>query len=187
MRFDGWTDDELLATADPDAFAAFYRRHATWLLGFLARRTGDPELAADLVAEAFAGALKGRRRYRPRPGSTARSWLFVIAQHKLDDALRKGYADRRVQRRLEMERVVPDAADLQAIAALGEEVRAVVALEDLPPEQRDAVTQRVVLERSYDQIAADQGVSPAAVRQRVSRGLLGLRRRLDDPREDPDA
>jgi sigma-70-like protein len=36
------------------------------------RRTGDPELAADLAAEAFAAALVAVRRYRAGP---APAWL----------------------------------------------------------------------------------------------------------------
>lgn len=66
-------DDELLvATADGDAeaFAVFYRRHVGEVLGFLSRRTGSYELAADLAGETFAGALLGcRRSARWRPGA----------------------------------------------------------------------------------------------------------------------
>ena len=54
----GPTDEELLAGADPAAFEAFYRRHAETVLGALARRSGDPALAAELTAETFAVALR---------------------------------------------------------------------------------------------------------------------------------
>jgi RNA polymerase sigma-70 factor (ECF subfamily) len=56
-------DDELLALTPrrPEAFAVFYRRHEQALLGWLVRRTGDPELAADLSAETWAAALLGVR------------------------------------------------------------------------------------------------------------------------------
>ena len=58
------SDEELLVASvrDPDAFAAFYRRHAVPLAGFFLHRTHDPELAGDLTAETFAAALQGRRR-----------------------------------------------------------------------------------------------------------------------------
>jgi hypothetical protein len=42
---------------------------------------------------------------RPRKGA-AGSWLFGIASRKLADAQRRGYAERRVCRRLGMERIV---------------------------------------------------------------------------------
>ena len=57
------TDEELLA-GDPEAFAAFYRRHVAPLLGYFLRRTGNAELAADLTAETFAAALDGLQRGR---------------------------------------------------------------------------------------------------------------------------
>jgi RNA polymerase sigma-70 factor (ECF subfamily) len=86
---DSPSDDELLAAGDPQSFAAFYRRHVNWVLGYLQRRTRNPELAADLTAEVFAAALLGRRRYRPRDGH-ANSRLFRIALNKLADSQRRG-------------------------------------------------------------------------------------------------
>jgi len=55
-------------------------------------------------------------------------------------------------------------------------------LEELPSEQRVALRARLVDERPYDEIAGAEGVSEAAVRQRVSRGLAGLRRRIGGQR-----
>ncbi len=83
-------DDDLLtrfASGDPDAFVAFYRRHLGAVLGFFLRRTGDPELTADLTAEVFAAALLAVERYRAgeRP---ALAWLYGIAAHKLADSRR---------------------------------------------------------------------------------------------------
>lgn len=45
------------AARDRDAFSAFDERHETIVAGYLARRTRDPELAADLTAETFAAAI----------------------------------------------------------------------------------------------------------------------------------
>jgi RNA polymerase sigma-70 factor (ECF subfamily) len=46
----------------------------------------------------------------------------------------------------------------------------------LPPAEREAVVARVIEERGYEEIAAASGATPAAVRQRVSRGLAKLAR-----------
>jgi Sigma-70 region 2 len=53
----------------------FYDRHVRAVLGYFARRTGDPEVAGDLTAETFASALAARRRYRPaaRPAGGLRA------------------------------------------------------------------------------------------------------------------
>ena len=72
------TDDELLCSDDPEAFGVFYDRHVKALLGYFARRTRDPEVAADLTAETFASALVARRRFKP-DGPPAAAWLFAIA------------------------------------------------------------------------------------------------------------
>src|SRR3954469_25041683 len=53
-----------------------------------------------------------------------------------------------------------------------------VALAAPPDDQRDAVRARVLDDRSYEEIAADQRISAPAARQRVSRGLAALRAHL---------
>ena len=84
------TDREILLAGDAAAFALFYDRHAEWVLGFLRRRSGNAEQAADLTAEVFAAALSGRRRYRS-DSPAAHAWLLAIANNKLNSAMRSGY------------------------------------------------------------------------------------------------
>ena len=108
------SDEDLLSARDGATFELFYRRHAERMLGYFVRRTHDAELAADLTAETFAAALVGRRRYRPDAGH-ASAWLFGIACNKLVDAQRRGYAERRAQRRLGMERIELTDDDIERI------------------------------------------------------------------------
>jgi RNA polymerase sigma-70 factor (ECF subfamily) len=98
--------------------------------------------------------------------------------HKLADAQRRGYAERRACRRLGMERLALDDDDLARIDALGDSVRASALLELLQADQRDAIRAHVVDELSYADIAAQQQVSEAVVRKRVSRGLAAVRARM---------
>lgn len=179
-------EDLLLAAAakDGDAFEAFFRRHAPSVLGFFASRVDDPEIAADLMAETFAGAVLGLRRFRRRP-EPATSWLFAIARNKLYDHYRREAVQRSAMDRLGVERRALDDADLarieqlSAVADLGVLVRD--GLMTLPDDQRRAVEAHVVDERSYREIAAEDGTSEAVVRKRVSRGLQTLRKRLERP------
>ena len=173
MRSSTRTDEDLLSAPDARSFEEFYLRHVDMVLGYFARRTGDAELAADLASETFAAALAGRRRYRPRKGA-AGAWLFGIASRKLADAQRKGYAERRMCRRLGMERIDLTDADIAHIEALAE----TVLLEGLPPVQAEAVLAHVIEERDYGEIAGELGTSEAVVRKRVSRGLATARRRI---------
>ena len=179
------TDDELLVAArgDAAAFEAFYRRHVDAVTGYFMRRTRDPEVAADLMAETFAAALLGVRRYRPG-GEPASAWLFGIARNKLARWQRRQGVERRARRRLGIGRLELDDADLAAIESLADAQRAEEVLRGelgrLPDEQRQAITAHVVDEREYADIAREQGVSEPAVRQRVSRGLRRLRARMEE-------
>jgi RNA polymerase sigma factor (sigma-70 family) len=173
------TDAELLADDGADSFAEFYRRHARRVAGYLMRSTGDAEVAADLTAETFAAALIARSRYRPERGEPV-GWLLGIAGHKLNDWRRRGYTEDRARRRLRMERVELADADIAELEHLSTEVTVVDLVDQLPPEQSAALRARVLQGRSYAEIAGSDQVSEAAIRQRVSRALAGLRRRMEE-------
>jgi RNA polymerase sigma factor (sigma-70 family) len=161
----------------PGEIEELYRRHARRLAGYLMRATGDAEVAADLTAETFAAALVSRDRYRVELGAPS-TWLYGIAAHKLGDWRRRGYAEDRARRRLRIERPPLSDDDVAELARLADEVTVVELLDELPSEQRNAVRAHLLDERPYDEIALAEGVSEAAIRKRVSRGLAGLRQRV---------
>lgn len=166
-------DRHLLASAgsDPDAFAAFYRRHVRALLAFVAHQVGAND-AGDLVAEVFAAALVHRRRFDPARGS-AQAWLIGIARHKVADARRRGVLEARMCRRLGIRLPVQFAVELR----LDEDAELLAELSD---DQRRAVQARVIDGRSYAEIAQQESVSEQAVRKRVSRALAALRERFQE-------
>lgn len=176
------TDEALLAATltDPEAFAVFYRRHLRAVLAFLVARTGRPDLASDLAAETFAGALQSIARFEPT--GSARGWLFAIASNKLRDSARRGAVVDRSRRALGMPvRGVTDpelerAEELIDAQRMAGDLDAL--LTELPAEQREALRARIVDERDYRELAAEWNCSEAVVRQRVARGLSALRRRL---------
>jgi RNA polymerase sigma factor (sigma-70 family) len=57
---------------------------------------------------------------------------------------------------------------------------ATLALQSLPDDQRDAVIERVVNERGYQEIASELECSASVVRKRVSRGLAAMRNRIKE-------
>ena len=104
MIDDQLTDEDLLASGEPEHFGCFYQRHVREVLGYMMRRTGDAEAAADLTAETFAAAIVARRRFRPGV-APAGAWLLTIAHRKLVDYQRRGFAEQRARRRrLRLER-----------------------------------------------------------------------------------
>jgi RNA polymerase sigma factor (sigma-70 family) len=170
------------AEGDPDAFARFYAGTAEWVLRWFAARVRDPETAADLMAETFAAALLAVRRYRPRRHGSALAWLFAIARSKLVDYSRRGSVAAAARRRLALEPVALEDADLERVRELADLERRTPLVSDLvgqlPPEQRHALLARVVDERPYPEIAAEASSSEAVVRKRVSRAIAYLRARV---------
>jgi RNA polymerase sigma-70 factor (ECF subfamily) len=179
-REDPRTDEDLLqATPDsPEAFGVFYRRHVEPVLAFFRVRTGDPELAADLMAETFAAALLAAPRFKPRREPAA-AWLFTIARRKLIDSWRRGRVEDAARRKLGLEPMELDDGGLARIDALVDEEREPLPLTELmnrlPADQRDALRLRVLDEREYAEIAREMECSEAVVRQRVSRAARTLR------------
>jgi RNA polymerase sigma-70 factor (ECF subfamily) len=170
------TDEDLLLSGDAEDFGLFYDRYVDMLLGYFARRVNDPEVAADLTGETFAAALVARKRFR-RAATPAVAWLFGIAQHKLTDYRRRGAAEDRMRRRLGIEQPPVGEEDRDMIGMLGRDA-AWQLIDELPPDQREAVRAHVLEDQPYPDIALASDTSEAVVRKRVSRGLGALRQRM---------
>src|SRR5207237_10827601 len=93
----------LASRDDPAAFVELYRRHAEDLLRYFARRTLDPEAAAELTAETFAEAYASRRNYRDT-GTNGVAWLYGIARHQLGRFFRTGSIDAAARKRIGLSR-----------------------------------------------------------------------------------
>jgi RNA polymerase sigma-70 factor (ECF subfamily) len=166
-----------------DVLAELYDRHAEAILAFLVRRTWDPEVAVDILAETFAVALEGRHRFRGRDRDAAEAWLYGIARHELADHFRRDGAQRRALVRLGIERRPLTDVEYERIEELAgsSELRDWVAdqLGALPLDQREAVRLRVVEEQGYQTLARTLDISQDTARARVSRGLQALRAAID--------
>lgn len=171
----------LLSREQPDAFATLYERHAESMLRYFVRRTLDPEVAAELVAETFADAFASRRTFRQR-GAAGAAWLYGIARHELGRYFRSGVVDSRARRRLGMPQRELEPEDYERIEelldfeplrkALGE------ALMQLSEDQREAMRLRVIEGRPYREVASLLSCTEATARARVSRGLRQMARLL---------
>jgi len=181
----GRDDGDLLAAAgagDARAFELFYRRWLAPVMSYHLRATASRELALDLTAETFAAVVVSLERFDPDRG-TAPAWLFSIARHKLQDSLRRARVEASARSALGWERVAVTDEDLERVEALASQGEGTLAemMTVLPDDQREALRQRVVEERSYAAIAADMCCSEMLVRQRVHRALRRLRRILEEP------
>lgn len=165
-------------------FASLYERMAQDLLVFLTRRTGNPDVALDLVSQTFVEGFAKRGQFRGRSLEQAESWLWSVGRRQLSDYWRRGQVERKALEHAgcvapramtddEYERVEALAGTSTRNARLHRNMQA------LPEEQRSAVYLRIVQEREYDDIAVTLSISEQAARARVSRGLRTLAERMD--------
>jgi len=170
------TDEELAirAQTNPAFFSDLYERNAAAVYRFVMGRIGDRQAAEDVTGEVFLKALRGIGGFRP--GHPFRAWLFQIAVNASIDHLRSRRAATdidgltgQIGRQL--------GVDEQVI--LRDEVaRVALALADLAPDQRTAVTLRLAADLSNHDIATTMRRSEGAVKVLIHRGLSTLRARL---------
>jgi RNA polymerase sigma-70 factor (ECF subfamily) len=182
------SDAVLLARSrsDPDAFRAFYDRHARRIHGYLARRTGHADAAFDLTAETFARAWLTRERFRDEADGSAAPWLFGIARNVLLMSVRRGTLEQRATARLGvLERLDTPYQGAEVVPHAGWAHDADELLDGLPAGQREAVRMRVLDDLGYDEVAARLATTPQAARVRVHRGLSALRAHLSSVPKEP--
>jgi|HubBroStandDraft_3_1064219.scaffolds.fasta_scaffold03241_4 RNA polymerase sigma factor (sigma-70 family) len=172
-------DGELLERAragDHDAFGLLYERRHELVLAFLLKRTRNPEVAMDLMAETFAAALLALSERPPAIVGSAAPWLLTIARNALVDSYRRGTVESAARERLALEPVQITDSDVERVLHVAAETDLLLRLvEELPPEQFDALRARVLDERGYREIAQQLQCSQAVVRKRVSRAIATLR------------
>ncbi|HET6509305.1 MAG TPA: RNA polymerase sigma factor [Baekduia sp.] len=165
---------------------ALYRSHAPGMAVYIARKTMDAGVGADLTAETFAQAFTNRNQFRGRTREEAIGWLYGIARHQVSHFVRRDRAEARALERLGIQR--PHLSDvelerLEDLAGISDLRRRIAShLSDLSHEQQEALRLRVLEEQSYEQMAQQLGINEQAVRARVSRGMRALAERLS-----PDA
>jgi RNA polymerase sigma-70 factor (ECF subfamily) len=173
----GPTDAELLHAlrSDPEAVGALYDRYAQRLVRSLQQEGASEDIALDAVQEVFARLIVHRRRVRPAPDGSLWPWLVFTGRNLLRDWHRRRAVDAKARHRLGLA-VDPDEAE-DAVARMDAKRRRRNlrrALARLTPEQRTAVTARVLDELDYPEIASAAQASEVTVRRRVSRGLRAM-------------
>ena len=171
---------------DADDIARLYAAHARGLVAYFARRTFDPQVASELMAETFASAVADRRAFRGDGDEAAAGWLYGIARHQLSNWYRRAAVERRMLGKLGLEPPVLSDVEYERVEELAglSELRARVAelVEELPAQAREALRLRVLEERPYPEVAAALGIAEPAARARVSRALRGLAAELESER-----
>lgn len=159
-------------------FEQVYRRNVEVLMGYFARRCGDPQTVADLTSEVFVRAVDGFSGFDRRRGSD-RAWLFgiatrVFARHCAQSAGERAAVARLSGRgRLERDEVDELAGRIDAEAAGAALLGRYRALPDLERAAIELVDLEGLAPR---EAAAALGVSGVVLRKRLSRARSRLRK-----------
>lgn len=173
-------DDEALVrrarAGDRVAFGELVRRYQRPVYGFVYQMTGSAEAAEDVTQEVFLRAWRYLDRFDAR--RPFRPWLFRIAANRAAS----GYRHEKLRETAPLEEVThePVAPDNVSLAneqrELGEAVR--TALQDLSPQQRQAVLLVELQGLTAPEAAQAMGCSAVTVRQHVFRAKKRLRQLL---------
>jgi len=162
--------------AAPWAWAAIYRELAPPVTGYL-RASGAPD-PEDLTAEVFLRVVQGLGGF---DGDEAhfRSWVFVIAHHRLVDERRR--LTRRAETALHLEsmygaRRSGDAESEAVDNLVTDEVAAIVGR--CVPDQREVLLLRVVAGLTLAETAEVLGKSLGAVKALQRRGVAAIAREI---------
>lgn len=157
------------------AFERLFEAHAEPLFAFLVYRTGDRQLAEDLLADTFERALRSRARFDPRRGSE-KNWVYAIAVNLVRDQARRQRVEISALERVGAHetRQVDDGA----LAAVEDRDLLERVLTKLSDEEREAIALRFGSDLTVREVARVLGDKEGAVEKRISRGLEKLRHEL---------
>jgi RNA polymerase sigma factor (sigma-70 family) len=162
------------------------KREQLRLRNFIRRRVADPRDVEDILQDVFYKLVEGNRLLMPVDHITG--WLFRVARNRIIDLFRRTKTQSVASRvagddennPLLFEDLLPsrDAGPEAEYArkVLLEELE--LAIGELPKEQRDVFVAHELEGRSFEQLAAETGVSVNTLLSRKRYAVLRLRRRL---------
>ena len=169
------------------AFDKLYRDHVDLIYRFAHRLCGEPEAAKDLVQDTFLNAYRGFERFRG--DAQLSTWLYTIASRAClrMRRRRKGAPDRE----LSLEEFIPtsDGEFRLQIAIDGlnpeealqnKELRHALdaAIDQLPKKYKMVLVLRDMEGLSAKEVGAIMGLNERAVKSRLHRARLFVRRQL---------
>jgi RNA polymerase sigma-70 factor (ECF subfamily) len=159
---------------DSDAFAGFYQRSARPLWAYLARVSGDPALADDLMQESYVRYLCATLPVSlPGDGeNAARRYLFRIATNLLRDHWRRPRSTSIEELPEEFFAATANSAQADSQAILGP------ALAQLRPRDRQLLWLAHAEGYSHREIAEVTGLASASIRLLLFRARLKIARLL---------
>jgi len=167
-------------------------RERARLLNFIRRRVPDPRDAEDILQDVFSELVEANRLLMPIDHITG--WLFRVARNRIIDLFRKkktvNFSDTSIEDEddelLQFEDLLPSPdAGPDALYARSVLIAAFeLAVDELPPEQREVFVAHEIEGLSFKEIAARTGVGLNTLLSRKRYAVLHLRERLQGIYDD---
>jgi RNA polymerase sigma factor (sigma-70 family) len=160
--------------------AEIVTRESPRLRNFIRRRVADPRDVEDILQDVFYAFVETNRLLMPIEQVTG--WLYRVARNRIIDLFRKQKPEELPQ----VEEVLPAAAPgpdehyerRVLLDALG------AALAELPKEQREVFLAHEFEGRTFNELAAETGVSVNTLLSRKRYAVQRLRRQLQEIHDD---
>ncbi len=147
--------------------------HLEAFVGFVRSRTGDPELAADLVQDCLLKALKAEQV--PDDAEGAVTWFYRVLRHAIIDAHR-----RRTTRDQALDKLAVELPETLEPEQAGDVCQCVLKLLPALPEADAELLRRVDLEgESASELARAAGERVNTVNVRLLRARRRLREQVE--------
>src|SRR5215471_3349669 len=159
-----------------DGMAAAHAAYHARLLARARRIVVDPDLAEDVVQEAFLRAWRACSSFDPA-GRPLVNWLLVITANTAIDMVKARVRRPPLASGAARENASVDGLGDIDLVILRSQLRH--ALSRLGAHHRDAVVETVLRDRPHAEVAAELGVAPGTLRTRVHYALRRLRSVLE--------
>ena len=142
-----------------DDMHGLYRDHNQWLLGWLLRRLGDREQAADLTQDTFVRLISSALTRVPQE---PRSYLATVAKRLMIDQLRRRQLERSYLEYLANEPLMQECSPERRIMVMETLLQLDAMLDGLDTKVRQAFFYVQLDGMAYGEVAARLGVSVSA-------------------------
>ena len=149
------------------AFNQLYEKYSPMVFGFIRRRLRASE-AEDFYQKVWRHLHEKRGLYQGQPFGP---WFFVMIRHLLIDEYR--HLGKRSEKEFQ-------SALIEKIYAASARTDVSAELALLPPETRELIEKYYLDGVSYEDLEQETGLSQTNLRQRLSRGLKGLRKKIGE-------
>lgn len=165
---------------EAEAFSEIIEAYKNSLYPMIYRWVGGKETAEEILQDVFLKAFRQLKKFRRE--SKFSTWLFQIALNRCRDFYRSQRVRKEEPLNPEMPILDTKPREDENVSAQEEILRLRQALKSLPPIYREALSLRYLNEMTHEEIAQALGEKLSNVKMRVTRGLIRLRKKLQEGR-----